>query len=97
MLLLNENVETPGLKSAAESICVAARTTPKGKAARLEPLLNLLTWVALEVRMLNWRKPNAIRSLCTKGMQPEVLLLYLYASVVTIELFLSNSLFPENT
>lgn len=31
MLLLNENVETPGLKSAAESICVAARTAPKGK------------------------------------------------------------------
>ena len=31
MLLLNENIETPGLKSAAESICVAARTAPKGK------------------------------------------------------------------
>ena len=31
MLLLNENVETPGLKSAAEHICVAARTAPKGK------------------------------------------------------------------
>jgi uncharacterized ferredoxin-like protein len=33
MLLLNEKVETPGLKSAAESIFVAARTAPKGKAA----------------------------------------------------------------
>ena len=33
MLLLNANIETPGLKSAAESICVAARTAPKGKAA----------------------------------------------------------------
>ena len=31
MLLLNENVETPGLKSTAESICVATRTAPKGK------------------------------------------------------------------
>ena len=29
MLLLNENIETPGLKSAAESICVAARTALK--------------------------------------------------------------------
>ena len=31
MLLLNENIEIPGLKSAAESICVAAGTSPKGK------------------------------------------------------------------
>jgi uncharacterized ferredoxin-like protein len=31
MLSLNETVETPGLKSAAETICVAARTAPKGK------------------------------------------------------------------
>ena len=31
MLLMNENIETLGLKSAAESICVAARTAPKGK------------------------------------------------------------------
>ena len=31
MLLLNEDVETPGLRSAAEYICVAARTAPKGK------------------------------------------------------------------
>jgi uncharacterized ferredoxin-like protein len=31
MLMLNETVETPGLMSAAESICVAARTAPKGK------------------------------------------------------------------
>jgi uncharacterized ferredoxin-like protein len=31
MLLLNEDVETPGLRSAAESICLAARTAPKGK------------------------------------------------------------------
>ena len=29
--MLNENIVTPGLKSAAESICVAARTAPKGK------------------------------------------------------------------
>ncbi len=31
MLSLNENVETPGLKSAADSVCVVARTGPKGK------------------------------------------------------------------
>jgi len=31
MLLLNESIETSGLKSAAESICVAARAAPKGK------------------------------------------------------------------
>jgi len=31
MLLLNENAEISGLKSAAESLCVAARTAPKGK------------------------------------------------------------------
>ena len=31
MLLLNENVEPPGLKSAADSVCLAARTAPKGK------------------------------------------------------------------
>ena len=31
MLLLNEDVETPGLSIAAESICVAACTAPKGK------------------------------------------------------------------
>ena len=31
MLLLDENVEKPELKSAAESICVADRTAPKGK------------------------------------------------------------------
>ena len=31
MLLLNEAVETPGLRSAAEHICVAARTVTKGR------------------------------------------------------------------
>jgi uncharacterized ferredoxin-like protein len=31
MLLLNEKVETLGLMNAAEAICVAARTAPKGK------------------------------------------------------------------
>ncbi len=31
MLLMNEAVETAGLQNAAENICVAARTAPKGK------------------------------------------------------------------
>lgn len=31
MLLINDEAETPGLQNAAESLCVAARTAPKGK------------------------------------------------------------------
>jgi len=42
MLLLNENIEKPGLKSAAESICVAARTAPKGKGVDSELYLHLV-------------------------------------------------------
>ena len=47
MLLLNENIEKPGLKSAAESICVAARTAPKGKGADSELYLQLVITFSL--------------------------------------------------
>ena len=42
MLLLNENIETPELKSDAESISVAARTAPKGKDVDSELYLHLV-------------------------------------------------------
>ena len=51
MLLLNENVETPGLKSAAESISVAARTAAKGKGVDSELYLHLLMTFYLVINL----------------------------------------------
>ena len=59
MLLLNENIEKPGLKSAAESICVADRTAPKGKGVDSELYLHLVITFYLsdtpELRVLHRR------------------------------------------
>ena len=59
MLLLNDNVETLGLKSAAESICVAARTASKGKGVDSELYLHLVKTFYLsdkpELRVLHRR------------------------------------------
>jgi len=59
MLLLNENVETLGLQSAADSVCAAARTAPKDKGANSETILtlcdNLLSSDKPELRVLHRR------------------------------------------
>jgi uncharacterized ferredoxin-like protein len=59
MLLLNESIETPRLKSAAESICLVARTAPKRK-GKIMMFIALVTdddkcWLQDRMRLIGER------------------------------------------